>query len=135
VKRIAIGLALLAMTACGGGGDSTTSPSGGGTLVIEDLVVGTGATAAVGNTVSVHYTGSFTNGTVFDTSYGGNPFAFRLGSGQVIAGFDQGIVGMKVGGKRRLTIPPSLAYGSSGSGSIPPNSTLVFEVELVSILG
>ena len=126
--------ALLTLAACGGGGDSSTSPSTGGSLVIEDLVVRTGATAVVGATVTVHYLGTFTNGTKFDSSYDrGTPSSFRLGAGQVIPGFEQGIVGMKVGGKRRLTIPPSLAYGSTGSGPIPPNTTIVFEVELVSI--
>jgi FKBP-type peptidyl-prolyl cis-trans isomerase FkpA len=131
-------LVLLALAACGGGGDSTnaTAPTGGGTLVIEDLVVGTGATAAVGDTVNVHYVGTLTNGTKFDSSYDrGQTFAFRIGAGQVIAGWDQGVPGMKVGGKRRLTIPPSLAYGNQAVGSIPANSTLVFEVELVSIVG
>lgn len=130
-------LALLALAACGGG-DSTTpaTPTGGGTLVIEDLVVGTGATAAVADTVNVHYVGTLTNGTKFDSSYDrGQTFAFRVGAGQVIAGWDQGIPGMRVGGKRRLTIPPSLAYGNQARGSIPPNSTLVFEVDLVSIVG
>jgi FKBP-type peptidyl-prolyl cis-trans isomerase len=98
--------------------------------------VGTGATAVSGDTVTVHYIGTFTNGTKFDSSYDLNqPFTFRLGAGQVIAGFDQGVTGMRVGGKRRLTIPPSLAYGSQGQGSIPPNTTLVFEVDLLSIAG
>jgi peptidylprolyl isomerase len=98
--------------------------------------VGTGATAVSGDTVTVHYIGTFTNGTKFDSSYDINrPLTFRLGSGQVIAGFDQGVTGMRVGGKRRLTIPPSLAYGSQGQGAIPPNTTLVFEVDLLSIAG
>ena len=136
MNRLLPALALLALAACGGGGDSATAPTGGGTLVIEDLVVGTGATAAVGDTVNVHYIGTLTNGTKFDSSYDrGQTFAFRIGAGQVIAGWDQGIPGMKVGGKRRLTIPPSLAYGNQAVGSIPPNSTLVFDVELVSIVG
>ena len=127
-------LILLALAACGG--DSGTSPSGGGTLVSADVVVGTGATAVSGDTVTVHYIGTFTNGTKFDSSYDRNqPFSFQLGAGQVIAGFEQGVTGMKVGGKRRLTIPPSLAYGSTGQGSIPPNTTLVFEVDLLSIAG
>jgi len=127
-------LILLALAACGG--DSGASPSGGGTLVSADVVVGTGATAVSGDTVTVHYIGTFTNGTKFDSSYDRNqPFSFRLGAGQVIAGFDQGVTGMRVGGKRRLTIPPSLAYGSQGQGSIPPNTTLVFEVDLLSIAG
>ena len=129
-------LIFLTLTACGGGGDSSTTPTGGGTLVIEDLVVGTGATAVVGDTLTVNYVGTLTNGTKFDSSYDrGQTFAFRVGAGQVIAGWDQGIPGMRVGGKRRLTIPPSLAYGNQARGSIPPNSTLVFEVDLVSIVG
>jgi FKBP-type peptidyl-prolyl cis-trans isomerase len=137
LKCFVVVLALLAMAACGGDGGSTTSPSAGsGSLVVEDLVVGTGATAASGDTVSVHYLGTFTDGRKFDSSYDrGTPYTFRLGTGAVIPGFDQGVTGMKVGGKRRLTIPPSLAYGSAGSGSIPPNTTIVFEVELVSIAG
>ena len=129
-------LILLSLAACGGGGDSGTSPSGGGTLVIEDLVVGTGATAAVGDTVSVHYVGTLANGTKFDSSYDrGQPYAFRIGAGQVIAGWEQGVPGMKVGGKRRLTIPPSLGYGGQAYGPIPANSTLIFDIELVSIVG
>lgn len=131
MKRFIVISALLTLAACGG--DSTTGPSGSGTLVIEELVVGTGATAVAGDTVSVHYTGKFTNGTVFDTSAGRGPYQFRLGTGAVIPGFDQGVTGMKVGGKRRLTIPPNLAYGSTGQGPIPPNTTIVFEVDLVSI--
>jgi FKBP-type peptidyl-prolyl cis-trans isomerase len=128
-------LILLALAACGGG-NSSTSPSGGGSLVVEDLVVGTGATAAAGDTVTVHYIGTFTNGTKFDSSYdAGKPFAFRIGAGQVIAGWDQGVPGMKIGGKRRLTIPPELAYGSQGRGTIPPNTTLVFEIDMLSIAG
>ena len=127
----------LALAGCGGG-NSTTSPStGGGSLVIDDLVVGTGATAATGDTVTVNYIGTFTNGTKFDSSYDRNqPFTFRVGAGQVIAGWDQGVPGMKVGGKRRLTIPPSLAYGSAGvPPTIPGNATLIFEIDLLSIAG
>jgi FKBP-type peptidyl-prolyl cis-trans isomerase len=134
LKRFIPVFALLTLAACGGG-DTGTSASTGGTLVVEDLVVGTGATAVGGDTVTVHYRGTFTNGTVFDTSYGGNPYSFRLGAGQVIAGFDQGVTGMKVGGKRRLTIPPSLAYGNSPPQGIPANATLVFDVELLAIAG
>ena len=128
-------LILLTLTACGGG-DSGTAPTGGGTLVIEDLVVGTGATAVAGDTLTVHYVGTLTNGTKFDSSYDrGTPYVFQVGAGRVIAGWDQGVPGMKVGGKRRLTIPPSLAYGSQANGSIPANSTLLFDVDLVSIAG
>ncbi len=104
-------------------------------LIIEDLTVGNGATASAGQYVSVHYTGWLTNGQKFDSSVDRNdPFEFKLGMGQVIAGWDQGVAGMQVGGKRKLTIPPDLAYGSRGAGGvIPPNATLVFEVELLGI--
>jgi FKBP-type peptidyl-prolyl cis-trans isomerase len=104
-------------------------------LIIEDLTVGNGATASAGQYVSVHYTGWLTNGQKFDSSVDRNdPFEFRLGAGQVIPGWDQGVAGMQVGGKRKLTIPPNLAYGSRGAGGvIPPNATLVFEVELLAV--
>jgi FKBP-type peptidyl-prolyl cis-trans isomerase len=135
VKRLAACLAVapfLLLTACGSNSNPTTPSQ---PLVVEDLVVGTGATAAAGNTLTVNYTGTFTDGTKFDSSLdpGRTPFQFVLGAGQVIAGWDQGLVGMKVGGKRKLTIPPELAYGSTGRGSIPPNATLVFVVDLISI--
>jgi len=109
-----------------------TMPSG---LKYEDLVVGTGAEAAAGKTVSVHYTGWLTNGTKFDSSVDrGQPYQFALGTGAVIRGWDEGIAGMKVGGKRKLTIPPDLAYGASGRPPvIPASSTLVFDVELVGV--
>jgi FKBP-type peptidyl-prolyl cis-trans isomerase len=105
------------------------------TLGIEDLVVGQGDTAAKGKHVTVHYTGWLTNGSKFDSSKDRNePFGFSLGRGQVINGWDQGVEGMKVGGKRKLTIPPDLGYGARGAGSvIPPNATLVFEVELLGV--
>ena len=104
-------------------------------LISEDLVVGTGAAAASGQKVTVHYTGWLTNGTKFDSSKDrGDPFVFPLGKGQVIKGWDQGVQGMKVGGKRKLTIPPEMGYGSRGAGGvIPPNATLVFEVELLGV--
>ena len=104
-------------------------------LIIEDLTVGDGATATAGQAVSVHYTGWLTNGQKFDSSVDRNdPFDFKLGMGQVIPGWDQGVAGMQVGGKRKLTIPPELAYGSRGAGGvIPPNATLVFEVELLGV--
>ena len=104
-------------------------------LQIEELKVGDGAEAAAGQQVSVHYTGWLTNGTKFDSSVDrGAPFGFTLGAGMVIAGWDQGVAGMRVGGKRKLTIPPELGYGPSGAaGVIPPNATLVFEVELLGI--
>jgi peptidylprolyl isomerase/FKBP-type peptidyl-prolyl cis-trans isomerase FkpA len=104
-------------------------------LIMEDLVVGTGTAAAAGQKVTVHYTGWLTNGTKFDSSKDrGDPFVFPLGKGQVIKGWDQGVQGMKVGGKRKLTIPPEMGYGSRGAGGvIPPNATLVFEVELLGV--
>ena len=124
---------LVGLAGCGG--DSPTSPDTG-TLLSEDLVVGTGATAVAGDTVTVNYIGTLTDGTKFDSSYDrGQPYTFRLGAGAVIQGWDMGVPGMKVGGKRRLTIPPSLAYGSQGNGVIPPNATLKFDIDLVSILG
>jgi len=102
-------------------------------LLMQDEVIGTGKTAAVGDVVSVHYTGMFQDGTVFDSSIGNAPYTFILGAGRVIPGWDQGLQGMQVGGKRVLVIPPDLAYGPEGYGPIPPNSTLIFEVELVAI--
>jgi len=112
---------------------STTTASG---LEIEDLVEGTGDAASAGQTVSVHYTGWLTDGSKFDSSKDRNePFDFPLGGRRVIAGWDEGVQGMKVGGTRKLTIPPQLGYGARGAGGvIPPNATLVFEVELLEIL-
>jgi FKBP-type peptidyl-prolyl cis-trans isomerase FkpA len=100
-----------------------------------DLVVGTGAEAVAGKKVSVHYTGTLTNGSKFDSSHDRHePFVFKLGGGQVIKGWDQGVQGMRVGGKRKLVIPPELGYGARGFPPvIPPNSTLVFEVELLDV--
>jgi FKBP-type peptidyl-prolyl cis-trans isomerase FkpA len=104
-------------------------------LQITDQVVGTGAEAVAGKSVTVHYTGTLTNGQKFDSSLDrGQPFTFNLGTGQVIQGWDQGVAGMKVGGKRKLVIPPDLGYGAQGAGaSIPPNATLVFDVELLKV--
>jgi FKBP-type peptidyl-prolyl cis-trans isomerase len=103
-------------------------------LNMEDTIVGTGAEAKSGDTVSVHYVGTLTDGTQFDSSVDrGEPFEFTIGEGRVIQGWEQGIPGMKVGGKRVLTIPPSLGYGEQAAGSIPANSILIFEVELLAI--
>jgi len=109
-----------------------TTPTG---LTYEDLVEGTGDAAKMGETVSVHYTGWLTDGKKFDSSKDrGQPFPFPLGAGRVIKSWDEGVQGMKVGGKRKLTIPPQLGYGSRGAaGVIPPNAILVFEVELLKI--
>ncbi|MBP6949257.1 MAG: FKBP-type peptidyl-prolyl cis-trans isomerase [Candidatus Pacebacteria bacterium] len=105
-----------------------------GGVTVVDEVIGTGATAVSGNKVTVHYIGTLTNGTVFDASRnrGNDGFSFTLGAGEVIQGWDVGVAGMKVGGKRKLTIPPQMAYGERAIGNIiPANSTLVFEVELL----
>ena len=112
---------------------STTTTSSG--LIIEELVLGDGTEAVSGKRVSVHYTGWLTNGSKFDSSVDRNePFEFGLGRGQVIRGWDEGVAGMKIGGKRKLTIPADLGYGAYGAGGvIPPNATLVFEVELLGV--
>ena len=104
-------------------------------LKVEDLITGTGEEATNGDLVTAHYLGTLQDGTKFDSSYDrGQPFQFLLGAGQVIQGWDLGVLGMKVGGKRKLTISPDLAYGSTGAGNmIPPNATLFFEIELVDL--
>ena len=104
-------------------------------LQIEDQIVGEGDEAVAGQTVEVHYTGWLTDGTKFDSSHDRNDtFSFKLGAGQVIQGWDQGVAGMKVGGARKLTIPPGMGYGERGAGGvIPPNAILVFKVELISV--
>jgi len=102
-------------------------------LNITELALGDGQEATPGTKVSVNYKGELDNGKEFDSSYGRGPFEFSLGAGMVIKGWDEGVAGMKVGGKRKLVIPPELGYGSRGIGPIPPNSVLTFEVELLSV--
>lgn len=148
LKIIASLIVVASIAACGGSGSSAGSTpvdnSGSTvvtTLVKTDTVVGTGATATSGKTVSVNYTGwlysanaANYHGTQFDSSAShGQPFSFVLGAGSVIAGWDQGVAGMKVGGKRTLLIPSSLAYGANANGSIPANAALVFDIELLSV--
>lgn len=113
-------------------GQPTTTASG---LQYWDTATGTGATAIAGNPVKVHYTGWLTTGEKFDSSRDrGEPFSFPLGAGQVIKGWDEGVAGMRVGGKRQLRIPPELGYGAKGAGgAIPPNATLIFDVELLEV--
>lgn len=147
-SRVAlIAVVVASFVACGGGdGGSDTAGSGeeecshevtttSDGLKIEDIECGEGAEAKKGDSLTVHYVGKLADGTKFDASRDhGQPFQFQLGAGQVIAGWDEGLVGMKVGGKRQLTIPPELGYGKSGSPPvIPPNATLVFEIELLEI--
>jgi FKBP-type peptidyl-prolyl cis-trans isomerase FkpA len=119
---------------------SPTGPSNFAPYSLTDLRVGTGGDAVSGKVLTVHYTGWYYNssrpeskGPVFDSSVDGDPFVFTLGVGAVIAGWDQGVAGMRVGGLRRLILPPSLAYGAVRSGPIPPNATLLFEIELLDV--
>ena len=133
----AVSAALLFAASGCGSSDSTASPTPSAPFTQIDVTVGTGATASAGNTVRVSYTGwlydsAKTNGkgTQFDTN---NSFPFVLGAGQVIKGWDQGVVGMRVGGTRRLTIPPELGYGSAANGPIPANSSLVFDITLLGV--
>lgn len=136
----AAAVALVFVLASSGCADTVTSPSGNAPFAQSDLRAGTGASAVSGSTVSVHYTGWLYDsdgpdqkGLQFETSRIGTPFTFVLGAGQVIAGWDQGLSGMREGGLRRLVIPPSLAYGSARNGPIPPNATLVFEIDLLAV--
>ena len=127
----------LALTACT---DSPASPSGTAPFTQTDLLIGTGDTAAVGNAITVNYTGWLYDSTkpegkgqVFDSTSGGDPLTFELATGSVIDGWVQGVPGMRIGGVRRLVIPSSLAYGNGRRGPIPPNATLLFDIELVGI--
>ena len=151
MRRSALALFALILSACGGsdgdsgggaaaaGGDfavdsaALTKTASG--LQFQDVAVGTGAEARGGQTAVVHYTGWLTNGTKFDSSRDrGEPFSFPIGAGQVIAGWDEGVAGMKVGGRRKLVIPASLGYGEMGAPPvIPPGATLVFDVELLDV--
>ena len=130
--RVLLAVCLLCVT---GWADDENPVSSGGELIVEDLVVGDGAEITVGKGALVDFVGTLENGSVFDTSLpeggGAGPFSFIFGVGQVIAGWDQGLVGMRVGGRRILRIPASLAYGSQSRLGIPANSTLIFEVVLL----
>ncbi len=121
-----------------GGVDNATTQAVAGVdtsgLVLQDEVVGTGTSVNPGDSIVVHYTGRLEDGTVFDSSVGKDPITVPIGQGYVIAGWDQGLLGMKEGGKRLLIIPPALGYGANAQGPIPANSTLIFEVELVKVV-
>ena len=139
VATILLALLVLSAAACGeDAGDAGQGADDGGEeeqcLVTEDVEVGEGAEATTGSIVRVHYTGTLEDGTEFDSSRGREPFSFTLGGGQVIQGWEEGIVGMREGGTRNLTICPDMAYGEQGyPGAIPPNATLMFEVELLRV--
>ncbi len=141
VRRFDVWLVVcVALTATACGRSSPTSPTVNVPFSQTDVRTGTGADAANGRRITVNYTGWLYDatkpeqkGSQFDTSVGKSPFSFTLGAGQVIKGWDQGFVGMKTGGLRRLVIPPSLGYGASGNGPIPGNATLVFDVELLDV--
>ena len=136
---LAVGVAALIGYLIWGGGNGGSSSGGTGNylktasgLEYEDIVVGTGASPTQGKNVKVHYTGTLTNGTKFDSSVDrGQPIEFPIGTGGVIKGWDEGLMTMKVGGKRKLRIPPALGYGANPNGKIPANATLLFDVELV----
>lgn len=131
---------LLLVVGCGGDSDSPTAPSVNVPFSTTDLVAGNGPPVVAGRSLSVAYTGWLydasapeNKGTMFDSATTANPFTFVIGRGSVIAGWDQGLLGMQVGGLRRIIIPPELGYGSSGTGAIPGNATLIFEIELLAM--
>ncbi|MBA3296256.1 MAG: FKBP-type peptidyl-prolyl cis-trans isomerase [Acidobacteria bacterium] len=135
-----LGVSFVVLSLAAACGDTPTTPSGATAFTQTDLTVGAGAAAVTGNTLTVNYTGwlydgskSDKKGLQFDTSVGRAPFIFTLGTGQVIAGWDQGLVSLRVGGVRRLIIPPSLGYGAVRNGPIPPNASLVFDIELTDV--
>jgi peptidylprolyl isomerase len=133
IAALAVAAVLFVILRGGGGdaGDEVTTTSG---LKYIDEVVGTGDSPTSGKNVTVHYTGMLENGTKFDSSVDkGQPYTFRIGTGTVIKGWDEGLMTMKVGGKRRLIVPAKLAYGAAGRPGIPPNSTLIFDVELLGV--
>jgi FKBP-type peptidyl-prolyl cis-trans isomerase FkpA len=140
IRLVRCGLVVLAVTAIAACTDNPNAPSNAARYSQTDLRVGTGVAATSGATLSVLYTGWFYDGSKsdhkgaeFDSSVGRGPLSFTLGTGQVIAGWDQGVPGMRVGGLRQLVIPPVLAYGAVRNGPIPPNATLLFEIELLDV--
>ncbi len=135
MKLLTVIFLLCLSTSCTFGNKSEKKETPMSELKVEDTVTGTGTEATKGATVVVHYTGTFLDGKKFDSSVDRNqPFSFVLGEGRVIKGWDQGVVGMKVGGKRTLTVPPELAYGKQGAGGvIPPDTTLKFDIELIEV--
>ena len=140
MRRVSVALLVLFVFVAGCDSNSI-APSDGVPFTVTDLTVGTGDTAMNGQLLTVDFTGWLyaagapeNKGAVFDTTVGRQPFTFTLGAGQVIQGWDEGLVGMRVGGKRRLVIPPELAFGEQGAGNnIPPNATLIFDVDLISV--
>jgi FKBP-type peptidyl-prolyl cis-trans isomerase len=136
IAALVIVAAVAAWALLGGLGNGGSVRTGSNEMLqVTDEKIGSGAEAKAGDMVTVNYTGTLTDGTKFDSSLDrGEPFTFLLGAGQVIQGWDFGVAGMRVGGKRRLVIPPELGYGSAGAGNvIPPNATLIFEVELLGV--
>jgi peptidylprolyl isomerase len=139
-RMLAVALCMALMAGCGASGNKDDNAEGkqvttASGLKYTDMTIGTGASPVAGKQVTVHYTGTLEDGTKFDSSVDrGQPFQFTIGVGQVIKGWDEGVMSMKVGGKRKLVIPPELGYGANGAGGvIPPNATLIFDVELLSV--